>query len=220
MAKSPPSRIHPVQTQRQHSHWFFQGSESKARLKAAECSGVLCQRWDLLVKSRWDSTCTISITPWEQISSTTTGGAESNARPQIVLTSAAREQFNFMISYTLRSIMWHFCVLVNTRQTQGRFRGRPNPGFQSTWRWECAAASLSYHTAPRYFITSYDVTFKLKLHMERCCSWGGLTPLKVIYQLDYRQQLLIRASHIWIYVPFVSHTQHALMTVIIVVVSL
>ena len=46
----------------------------------------------------------------------------------------------------------------------------------------------------------------------------GLEPLKVIYQLDYRQQLLIRASHIWIYMPFVSHTQHVLMTVIIIIV--
>lgn len=36
----------------------------------------------------------------------------------------------------------------------------------------------------------------------------GLTLLKVIYQLDYRQQLLIKASHIWIYVPFLSLTQH------------
>lgn len=47
----------------------------------------------------------------------------------------------------------------------------------------------------------------------------GLKRLKVIYQLDYRQQLLIKASHIWIYMPFVSHTQHVPRTVIIIVIS-
>lgn len=54
---------------------------------------------------------------------------------------------------------------------------------------------------------------QIKLHMEKMVELKGLKLLKVIYQLDYRQQLLIRTSHIWIYVPFVSNIQHGPMTV-------
>lgn len=43
----------------------------------------------------------------------------------------------------------------------GRGRGRPCPGFQSTWHCEYVAGTLSYHTAPWYFITSHDAMFKL-----------------------------------------------------------
>lgn len=53
--------------------------------------------------------------------------------------------------------------------------------------------------------------------MERFPEQKGLKLLKVIYQLDYRQQLLIRATHIWIYISFVSFV---LMTVIIIAILL
>lgn len=50
--------------------------------------------------------------------------------------------------------------------------------------------------------------------MEGFQQQKGLKLLKVIYQMDYCQQLLIRATHIWIYTPFAS--QYVLMTVIII----
>lgn len=56
------------------------------------------------------------------------------------------------------------------------------------------------------------------LRMERFPLQWGLKPLKVIYQLDFRHQLLITATHIWIYMPFVS--QFVLLTAIIISVLL
>lgn len=54
------------------------------------------------------------------------------------------------------------------------------------------------------FITSHGVKLELNSACRDSCSRGGLKNLKVIYRLDFRQQLLITATHIWIYSPFVS----------------
>lgn len=54
------------------------------------------------------------------------------------------------------------------------------------------------------FITSHGVKLELNSACRDSCCRGGLKNLKVIYRLDFRQQLLITATHIWIYSPFVS----------------
>lgn len=84
--------------------------------------------------------------------------AYGQGRPQIVLTAVLK------IIY----MPLFFCFI---KYKSGGGRGRPCPGFQSTWHCEYAAGSLSYHTAPWYFITSHDVMFKIKLHMQGYWSW-------------------------------------------------
>lgn len=166
--KSPPSRIHPAQTDREAPLIQISAGGNWGWERQLSYIALLCD-----VQALW-STCKTtlrfhalhSITPLQRRTTwRRTQRARALGRPQLS---------SFIVvfqchSASSESILRPVSVLLNTRHTERQSWLL----LDFTQHCEYVVDALSYHTLPWYFITSRDVMLKNKLLVEWCWSRRG-----------------------------------------------